>query len=348
MTRSLAILTVRNEAAFLLEWLAHHKAVGFTDFLIFSNDCDDGTSVMLDRLAALGEIIHVANPAPHPRGPQWEALKLASAHPAFAAADWAMVLDVDEFLNIHTGDGTLGALRAALPEASAITLTWRIFGNNGVVNYTDKPVTELFTKAAPAIMGWPWRAAMFKTYFRADGTYAKLGVHRPRAPDKSRLKAARWFDGAGNALDEAFKTTRLFSALGQDNYKLAQLNHYPLGAMESYLLKVNRGRSNREDGVMGMDYWCERNWASVEDLTIARMAPARDAIWARFAADDRLGDLHAKSVIWRREKFAALMLEDANRALFGRLVITPPARPAPAQLSEYIFKFAHKAQRNSE
>ena len=35
----LAILCVRNEAAFLLEWLAHHRAVGFDHFLVFSNDC---------------------------------------------------------------------------------------------------------------------------------------------------------------------------------------------------------------------------------------------------------------------------------------------------------------------
>ncbi|MFY9211200.1 MAG: glycosyltransferase family 2 protein, partial [Aestuariivita sp.] len=33
----LAVMTVRNEGAFLLEWLAHHRATGFTDFLVFSN-----------------------------------------------------------------------------------------------------------------------------------------------------------------------------------------------------------------------------------------------------------------------------------------------------------------------
>ncbi len=36
--RALAILGVKNEAAFLVEWLAHHRAVGFTDFLVYSND----------------------------------------------------------------------------------------------------------------------------------------------------------------------------------------------------------------------------------------------------------------------------------------------------------------------
>ena len=105
-----AILTVRNEGAFLLEWLAHHRAIGFTDFLVFSNDCDDGTDAMLDRLASLGWLAHVPNPGPHPKGPQWQALKAAEAHPLVTGADWLMHIDVDEFVNIRTGDGRLPAL----------------------------------------------------------------------------------------------------------------------------------------------------------------------------------------------------------------------------------------------
>ena len=69
--RFLAITTVKNEAAFVLEWLAHHRAVGFTDFLVFSNDCTDGTDALLDRLAELGHLTHVRNPGPWPEGPQW-------------------------------------------------------------------------------------------------------------------------------------------------------------------------------------------------------------------------------------------------------------------------------------
>ena len=51
----LAILCVRNEAAFLLDWLAHHRATGFTDFLVFSNDCTDGTDLMLDSPCTITE-----------------------------------------------------------------------------------------------------------------------------------------------------------------------------------------------------------------------------------------------------------------------------------------------------
>src|SRR5690606_34049445 len=177
--RILAILSVKNEGAFLLDWLAHHRAVGFTDVLALSNDCADGTDRMLDRLAAMGWLTHVRNDGPHRKGPQWTALARADEHPLKAAADWVLVLDIDEFVNVHAGDRTVQALLAALPGATAIPLTWRLFGNCGVRAFEDRPVPEQFLRAAPAVMGWPWRAAMFKTLFLNDGSYGKLGVHRP-------------------------------------------------------------------------------------------------------------------------------------------------------------------------
>lgn len=344
MTRFLAVLTLRNEGAFLLEWLAHHRAVGFTDFLIFSNDCDDGTDAMLDRLAHMGQITHIANPAPHPRGPQWEALRRASAHPLFATADWAMVLDIDEFVNIHAGDHSLPALIAHLPDATAIALVWRFFGNAGVIRYEDRPVTELFTRAAPRKVIWPWRASMFKTLFRTDGAYRKLGVHRPRAPEPARIAQARWFDSAGQALDASFRKQGLFAPPGQDHYALAQLNHYALGAIESYLLKIDRGRANREDGPLGMDYWVERNWCDVEDQTISALAPARAREQAALMADPELARLHHAAVAWRHRRIDALMRDDGMRALFGRLVITPPARVLDPVLARHIYRYARKAQ----
>ena len=152
--RCLAVLTVRNEGAFLLEWLAHHRACGFTDFLVFSNDCQDGTDLMLDRLDAMGVLRHVRNDGPYEQGGiQFTAYKQADSMEIVQRADWIVTLDVDEFVNIHTGDHTLSALFAALPEASAITLTWRLFGCGGVARYSDAPVTETFRRAGSASRG---------------------------------------------------------------------------------------------------------------------------------------------------------------------------------------------------
>ena len=338
--RYLAILTVRNEASFLLEWLAHHRACGFTDFLVFSNDCDDGTDLMLDRLQDLGWLSHQRNDGPHPQGAQWAALKAADRHPLTAAADWVLLLDIDEFVNIHVGTRTLPDLLAALPGASAITLTWRMFGNAGVIGTRDAPLTETFVRAAPAVLHWPWQAAQFKTLFRNDGSYGKLGVHRPRQPDKARLADQHWFDGSGRELPAAFHTGRLFSNFGQDNYRLVQLNHYALGAMESYLVKCDRGRANRNASAFDMSYWVERNFCDVEDRSVQALAavsrPLRDALHA----DPVLGPLHAQGVAWRQARFSTLMAEEPWRALFGRLLMTPPARALTPQQAWLVWRHA--------
>ncbi len=339
--RSLAILTVRNEAAFLLDWIAHHRAVGITDFLVFSNDCQDETDAMLDRLQDLGVLNHVRNDGPYDqRGIQFTALKAAQDHPLVRAADWIVALDIDEFMNIHTGDHTLTALLDALPDATAITLTWRLFGNAGVTRYQDVPVTTAFTKCAPRVIHWPWRAAMFKTLFRNDGCYEKLGVHRPRSPNPSRLDAARWYDGSGRSLGDAFKTKRLFSDYGQDNFDLVQLNHYPLGAMESFVLKADRGRAVHGQHDLGLDYWVERNFNTDTDITVNALDQTVAQKRAELASDSTLAGLHAEAVSWRKNRFDELLQQEPFRALFGRLLMCSPSRPVSANAAGFLVKSA--------
>lgn len=339
--RYLAIVTLRNEAAFLLEWLAHHRAVGFTDFLVFSNNCQDGTDAMLDRLEAAGQLTHIRNDGPYDkRGIQFTAMKTADKHPLVQQADWILTLDIDEFVNIHTGDGTLLDLLAALPEADAITLTWRLFGNGDQVRYTDHPVTSQFTRCAPEIIQWPWRAAMFKTLYRNNGTYQKTGVHRPRNAEVSRLPEFRWFDCQGRELGPEFKTNRLFSTYGRPNFKLAQLNHYALGAMESYVVKADRGRVNRSDLPLGMDYWVERNFNTDDDTTISRYEPDIADVLHELRTDETLTMLHDSAVKWRHDRFAELMNDDLFRSLFSRLMMTPPSRLINAATARTLTEFA--------
>jgi Glycosyl transferase family 2 len=331
-----AVLCVRNEGAFLLEWLAHHRACGVTDFLVFSNDCDDGTDAMLDRLEAMGLLTHLRNPGPHPEGPQWAALKRADRHPLVTGADWVLPLDVDEFVNVHVGDRTIPALLAALPDATAITLTWRLFGNAGVVDYEDKPVTETFTQAAPTVLHWPWRAHLFKTLVKNDGSYGKLGVHRPRAPDAGRMAGQRWFDGSGRALPVAFRTTRIFLDPGRAHHDLVQLNHYPLGAVQSFVLKRGRGRAVHADGGLDAGYWVERNFNTVEDRSI--LALDMRSLREGLLADPVLGPLHQAAVAWRHARFRALMRDDAWRSLYGQLLLAGPTRVLTKDEAESIWK----------
>lgn len=347
--RVLAVLTVRNEGVFLIDWLAHHRACGVSDFLVFSNDCQDGSDRMLDRLAALGWLSHLRNDGPHGGdGVQWAALKQADRHPLRAGADWVIALDIDEYINIHVGNRSLGALIAALPGATAITLTWRLFGNGGVMRDTGLPVTETFIRAAPAVMGWPWRAGMFKTLFRDDGSYGRLGIHRPRQPDRARIGAQRWFDGSGRELPAAFHRQRVFSILGQDNYRLAQINHYPLGSMEGFMLKCDRGRANRTAAPLGLDYWVERNFSDVEDRSIAAMAARSAPLRDRLRADPVLGPLHDAATRWRRARIDALLRDEDRRALFARLMMAPASRVPDPEQQRFLIAQALRGARSGQ
>ncbi len=334
--RALAITCVKNEGAFVLEWLAHHRTCGFTDFLVFSNDCSDGTDAMLDRLAAMGWLTHVRNAGPQDEGPQWSGLKLADKHPVLRAADWVLFCDIDEFVNIHVGDRTVRSLRAALPDATAIALTWRMFGNAGVVDYTDMPITETFTRAAPATFGWPWRAQLFKTLFKNDGAYRKLGVHRPRSPDPDRMAEHCWYDGSGRALPASYHTGRIFSDYTRDNYGLVQLNHYALGSMQGFMVKADRGRANREAGAFDMGYWVERNFSEIEDRSIAALNTA--ALRAALHDDAVLHQLHNAAVLWRHGRFTTLMQSEPWRAFFGRLLMCPPSQVLSVSQAKQILR----------
>jgi hypothetical protein len=347
--RILSVLTVRNEAAFLLEWLAHHRAVGVTDVLVFSNDCQDGSDAMLDRLEDMGWLTHLRNDGPYEdRGAQFTALKNAQDHPLVQSADWILPLDIDEFVNVKTGTHTLPALFDALPEATAITLTWRLFGNGGVIRYKDAPITETFTRCAPEVINWPWRASMFKTLFRNDDTYRALGVHRPRSPDPDRVAAARWFDCEGRELRDQFKTRRIFSDFGRPNCKLAQLNHYPLGAMESFVLKSDRGRAVHGADQLGMDYWIERNFNIAEDTSIQAVNPLMRTWREELLADSALNRLHHQAVTWRTRRFEALMHEEPYRALFGRLLMAGPSRMVSSQGAQFMVRFAQSPDDSSD
>ena len=51
----------------------------------------------------------------------------AQYEPAVREADWVIVIDVDEYLQIDVGDGTLPGLINMYPEVDAVSFVWRVF-----------------------------------------------------------------------------------------------------------------------------------------------------------------------------------------------------------------------------
>ncbi|MDO5622589.1 MAG: glycosyltransferase family 2 protein [Paracoccus sp. (in: a-proteobacteria)] len=342
------VTTMRDEAPFVLEWLAYHQEIGFTDFLIFSNDCSDGTDLMLDRLAAMGVVRHLPNARRGVKTVQWQALTRAMNQREVKRADWVMVSDVDEFLCIHAGAGRLDDLFAVAPDAQAFSVSWRMFGNAGVARLSDAPVLRQFTRCAPERMLWPWRAVQYKTLFRMTENVARLGVHRPRwaAP----LAEDTWLDGSGRVVRAHGGTVILHDA---PRYDLAQLNHYALGSVEDFVLKTLRGKPNHSHDPIDLSYWLDRNFNMAEDRRIMRLMDAVEARMQVFLHDPELAMLHRRALDWRRARIAELLTQSEPFYLFARAMQAGSTQVLPLDqqmmLTHGLMRMrAAEAKRNAE
>jgi hypothetical protein len=315
----LMITSMRNEAPYILEWLAYHRSIGVDGFLIYSNDCEDGTDVMLDHLDALGVITHVRNDKITNAGVQWAALKRADKHQMKARADWILFADVDEFVNVKVGGGHLDDLLAACPDATAFALMWRMFGNDGRVEIADVPVIEQFTKCAGFPCYAPITSSMFKTLFRNDGSYEKLGVHRPKKRVEEDASKISWVNGSGQPLGPEYldKSTVTYGASG--GIDLACINHYSVKSAKAFLAKTQRGLPNRSDKELDLGYWVDRNFNHVEDLTIQRNLVQTKKIMECWFSDSKLRELHLSGLDWHQDCASKVLDDMEGVRLFTRI-----------------------------
>ncbi len=317
--RMTIVTAMKNEGPFVLDWIAHNRVIGVRDILVYTNDCEDGTDRLLSCLAEAG-VTQRDNPfRTTGQVPQYAAFRAAESEPVVQDADWLMTLDVDEYLNIHAGEGTLVDLLAAITDAHAISLPWRLFGNADQTQFTDKPVVEQFTRCAPEYAPRPLQAWAFKTLYRNEGLFRRLGVHRPKGLVKSYRDTLNWVDATGTRLppiiwDKAWRMSK-----AHWGYTHATLNHYAVRSAESFLIKRQRGKVNRTRREQGLAYWFRMNHNAEEDRSISKLASRVAAEKAALLALPGVREAHDTAVAWHRDRAAMLRTEPEYAALFAEI-----------------------------
>lgn len=338
--RITAVTCVKNEGPFLLEWIAFNRVIGVTDFLFYSNDCTDGTDALLDALAARGLLTHLPNPALG-RNYQMEALKDALRQDLVRGSDWIWVADVDEFLNIHVGHGTIGELIAACGNPQAISVTFQFFANGGVEDFVDKPIIAQFEHSHNPDIWTDQTAIEVKTLMRMDFPVKYLGAHRPFLRNKiAQSEQLVWADGSGRQVPSAFragaKKNRLRKFPARGARKFATLNHYALRSLDSYLVKNDRGDVNREHRAFDTSYWRERNDPAWRDRSIQRYLPRLKKEMERLLKDPEIKDLHQECVRRHKARRDALLALPAYQEMREQLRGAPTVSPPEQALLELI------------
>jgi hypothetical protein len=320
--RVTAVSMMKDEGPFLIEWVAHHLAVGFTDLVVYTNDCSDGTDDMLIRLEELGLVHHRRNDIPEGLKPQPSALNHAQDEPIVQQSDWVMVFDADEFLSIRYGDGTIDGLISAAKDrgANGIVVTWRIFGSGGIVEWSRAPVTEQYLMAAPTTWNKGWGV---KTLFTFDADYWKLGIHRPKMKnrhiDTPFPDTVQWLNGSGLPMEDYFKFRGWRSITRTVGYDWVQLNHYAVKSVDNNAIRKMRGNVNNKKDKYNSDYWSLQDRNEVRDETMLRYSAERNRIIDILLGDPVLAGLHNAAVERAEARLAELKQTDAYRELVSDL-----------------------------
>ena len=297
---------MKNEAPYILEWIAYHRAIGVDSFLIYTNDCSDGTDEILGRLQDLGILQHRRNDDWTGKSPQQHALNRSLKEPLIRDATWIVHIDVDEFMNIRTGNGTLQDLFAAVPDATNFAMTWRLFGHNGITALSDGFVIEQFDTCAPKYCPKPHTVWGYKTMFRNIGAYGKISCHRPNKLAAGFEDRVTWVNGSGRDMTPDARHRGWRSSKDNVGYDLLQLNHYALRSADSFLIKRQRGRALHVDRSIGINYWIRMDWSDCRDVTIQRNLPRVRAEYDRLLQDEVLRGHHEAGLAWHRAKAAEL------------------------------------------
>ncbi|MGB0506789.1 MAG: glycosyltransferase family 2 protein [Pikeienuella sp.] len=304
------VTCIKNEAPFLIEWVAWHLWLGVTDFLVYTNDCDDGTDEILARLGEMGLAIRMANGAPRDGNMQYPALAHALKSGLLDSADWVISLDVDEFLRVKSGNGQLTDLFAATPNASYISICEVLFGDSARDTYEPGKVTQQFTRRQSMRPG-KWKARRgVKTLFRPGADIAVFHTHRPILTDGA---SPTWLDGSGIPVPPGFATgdENGIDCRGRSN--LAVIHHYTIKSSEDFVAKAARGDVVFPERRLGARYLRQRNANGEDDHSLTEWPEGALDIYNQLITDPTLSQLHNAACAFYQNRITTLR-DDPNYA----------------------------------
>ncbi|WBU61269.1 glycosyltransferase family 2 protein [Paracoccus albus] len=273
MTRHVLLSSVKDEGPFVLEFVAHHRVLGFDAIHVASNDCSDGTDLLLDALAGNGAIKHLRNELTPGERPQRRAYEKMREAFGTDDADWVMALDVDEFLFVDTGTGRVGDLTAlAGAKVDVIALSALSFGTSDSESWQPGLVTEQFVRRLPSDSA---ANAPVKSLSRGRGRWRGIQNHHPVGYRGQGDITVMRGDGAVMTIandDKIWTHLRNFPP-GLIAHDGAWYNHYPVKSIDSFLLRGLRGNGAEPVGDTTKQRWDEAYWskfaaARIEDRRI--------------------------------------------------------------------------------
>jgi hypothetical protein len=307
--KNTALLSVqKNEGPFLLEFVAHHIAIGFEDILIMTNPSDDWTNELADALAANGILRHMCVSTPEGAKPQEFALSIARQTFDLDSLEWLLVLDGDELLNIHVGNGFIDQFLARFDETvDVVSINTACFGNHPHETWSPG---DSSCRYLSRLSSAHWRNAPSKSFIHFPINFVKFKPHGPSGFKPDRQAKVALHGGLElvdlSSDDPKFYSRLRFTGASESVHSIAQINHYIIRTYDSFLIRAARGRGSLPSQAMNnrhtLDFFLSYAKARFPDSSIGKYRDRKVAVTNRLLMDHRVAYVHQRAIERHREK----------------------------------------------
>lgn len=242
-----AILRVKNEGPYLLDWISYYISIGFNNIIIISNDTTDGSKRLLKALARENIIIYrdiTRMPFKEGESIGSRSIRYARKYALSNDLDWAIVVDADEYLFLKR--------HATIEEFIDTTRCSQIIIGPKCFIPSDKQIIISSGEINSFMMKRYWRSfpqPMVKSISNLSIS-RNLNPHRvinhPDAPTilpnnyiiPNSYRSRRIF--GSKTINDDTSSIRIFFEEKEEevrnSYYVAQLNHYMYRSAEEYIL----------------------------------------------------------------------------------------------------------------
>lgn len=217
------VVTIKNEAMYIKEWLDYHIIIGVDHFYIYDNGSMDNLLEVLEPYIHKGIVTYI----------EWKGVNQQLAIYEHAlnncqkSTTWMAILDADEFIVSVTNHSIIEFLKDLDKDVAQVMLGWMVFGSSGKRRYEKGLVLDRFR--LHALDSW-------------------MADSKPIVKPSRFLNVAtpHWVDVFGKTVNEnnemlvGYPRIDISSALPMPKFKF-RINHYYSKSWEEFESKRNRG-----------------------------------------------------------------------------------------------------------
>ena len=276
------IACFKQEEIYIKDWLDWHISIGVDHFYLCDNNDKDYHPKLKDVIQeyinkGIVEIFDYSGV--HPIQP----ICYQDIYDNFGNIyDWYLVIDIDEYVYIPKYNNNLKQYLETVPDnINQIGINWRLYDDNNLIKYDDRPLNERFQTPAKKKYGSykiliEGQSDLIKSIIRGKQYFKssnlKITHHHCLLKDLDIIEEGYCYDVLFNKIPNLkfnIKHVPLISKelkvkYYNDIYNTCYIRHYQFKTIEEYIWKINRGDTLIAKNGPGYPYPLNRFWDANE------------------------------------------------------------------------------------